>query len=282
MFYPQRLLIYIRLHKEIVDFYEHFKPRKFEEEIRHRLVENLRDMVRRELRDADVHCFGSFPAGLYLPTADMDLVLVSDRYINGGRAIYDSKNTLYKFRHMLERNNVSAPGSTEVIAKAKVPLVKYVDRVTGLKVDISFENDTGLIANKTFQEWKAQFPAMPILVTLIKQFLAMRGLNEPVNGGIGGFTVTCLVTSLLQNMPQVQSRNMLPEHHLGEIIMEFFDLYGNEFNVDTTAIQFDPPGYVPKVCILVLCYCNHANKFTEPHQEPGIQQARYHYQVLYH
>jgi non-canonical poly(A) RNA polymerase PAPD5/7 len=88
---------------------------------------------------------------------------------------------------------------------------------------------------------------MPILVTLIKHLLAMRGLNEPVNGGIGGFSVTCLVVSLLQNMPQVQSGSMIPEHHLGEILMEFLDLYGNQFNFETTAIQLNPPGYIPKV-----------------------------------
>jgi len=87
---------------------------------------------------------------------------------------------------------------------------------------------------------------MPILVTLIKQFLTMRGLNEPVNGGIGGFSVICLVVSLLQHMPQVQSGNMIPEYHLGEILMEFFDLYGNEFNTMTTAIQMKPPAYLPK------------------------------------
>lgn len=235
------------LHKEIIDFYHHFKPRDYEEEIRHRLVDELRDLVKDAFGDADIQCFGSFPAGLYLPTADMDLVLVSDRYLQGGRAVYDSRNTLWNFRKMLEVNKIAADRSCEVIAKAKVPLVKYVDRITGLKVDVSFENDTGIIANKTFQEWKREFPAMPILVTLVKQFLAMRALNEPVNGGIGGFSVTCLVVSMLQLMPQVQSRNLIPEHNLGEMLMEFFLLYGKKLNLDTTAIQFDPPGLVSKV-----------------------------------
>ncbi len=152
-------------------------------------------------------------------------------------------------------------GSIEVIKGAKVPLVKYVDRSTGLKVDISFENDTGLIANKTFQDWKTKFPAMPIIVTLIKHLLAMRGLNEPVNGGIGGFSVTCLVVSLLQNMPQVQSGTMIPEHHLGEILMEFLDLYGNQFNVRTTAIQLNPPGYVSKVCCILSTNTSLTNSF---------------------
>ncbi len=178
----------------------------------------------------------------------MDLVLVSDQFMRGGRAKYgQSRGDIFKFANFLRQQDIPIKGSVDCITKARVPLVKYVDNLTGLKVDISFENDTGLVAIKTFQDWKAEFPAMPILVTLIKHFLCMRGLNEPVNGGIGGFSVTCLVVSLLQNMPQVQSGNMVPEHHLGEILMEFLKLYGKEFNTATTAISFDPPGYISKV-----------------------------------
>lgn len=237
-----------RLHKEIMDFYHFVKPRDFEQFIRTQLVEQLRSNVKQFFnRSADVRTFGSFPAGLYLPTSDMDLVCVSDTYMRGGREVLSSKKELFQFGAFLKQCNLTLNGKIEVIPKAKVPLVKFVDRVTGLKVDVSFENDTGLIANRTFQEWKATFPAMPILVTLVKHLLAMRGLNEPVNGGIGGFSVTCLVVSLLQNMPQVQSGSMIPEHHLGEILMEFLDLYGNQFDVNNIAIQLNPPGYIPKV-----------------------------------
>ncbi|KAL8745341.1 MAG: hypothetical protein Q9184_007886 [Pyrenodesmia sp. 2 TL-2023] len=87
---------------------------------------------------------------------------------------------------------------------------------------------------------------MPIITTLIKQFLKMRGLNEVVNGGLGGFSVTCLVTSLLQNLPRVQSGEIIPEQHLGEILIEFLDLYGNQFDLARTGISMNPPGYYDK------------------------------------
>jgi non-canonical poly(A) RNA polymerase PAPD5/7 len=235
------------MHKEIVDFYYYVKPRAFEQAVRTKLVEDLRLAARSRFPAYDILTFGSFPAGLYLPTSDMDLVCVSDNYMRTGRVANTGKRHLYNFGQWLRETKIAHDDSVTVVAGAKVPLVKYVDRLTGLKVDISFENDTGLIANKTFQEWKHEFPAMPTLVTIIKHLLAMRGLNEPQNGGIGGFSVICLVVSLLQNMPQVQSRSMIPEHHYGEVLMEFLDLYGNQFNVTTTAISLKPPGYVPKV-----------------------------------
>lgn len=188
-------------------------------------------------------------SGLYLPTADMDLVVCSASYMRGGPPTYlGAKSWLYKFSKFLSMQHVADTGSIEVIAHARIPLVKFVDKLTGLKVDISFENLGGVGAVDTFVAWKKQYPAMPILVTVIKHFLLMRGLNEPVNGGIGGFSVICLVVSMLQLMPHVQSRSIIPEHNLGEMLLEFFELYGRQFHYETNAISLTRPiGYIKKV-----------------------------------
>ena len=185
---------------------------------------------------------------MYLPNADMDLVVISESFKSSGRRVAaQSGNQMRKIAGYLQEIGFAKPGSVEVIPSAKVPLVKFVDQMTGIRVDISFENETGLIANDTFNAWKQQFPAMPILTTVIKQFLMMRGLNEVVSGGLGGFSVTCLVTSLLQNLPRVQSGEVIPEKHLGELLLEFLDLYGNQFDLDRTGISMEPPGYYDKV-----------------------------------
>jgi non-canonical poly(A) RNA polymerase PAPD5/7 len=44
---------------------------------------------------------------------------------------------------------------------------------------------------------------------------------------------------------------MIPEHHLGEVLMEFLDLYGNQFDVSTTAISTNPPQYISKVSLII-------------------------------
>ncbi|TWU76014.1 hypothetical protein ED733_007154 [Metarhizium rileyi] len=250
-----------RLHKEVIDFYEYVRPRVFEQRIRDDLVENLRKAMRRDGRNfasAQVHPFGSFMSGLYLPTADMDLVVCSASYMRGGPPTYlGAKSWLYKFQKFLTMQKVADSDSIEVIAHARIPLVKYVDKLTGLKVDISFENLGGVTAVDTFLSWKKQYPAMPILVTVIKHFLLMRGLNEPVNGGIGGFSVICLVVSMLQMMPHVQSRSLTPEHHLGEMLLEFFELYGRQFQYETNAISLTRPlGYIRKSEVATFTYKN--------------------------
>lgn len=241
-----------RLHKEVCDFYEFVRPQRYEQIIREDLLQRLQGAVQQHLPECNIYCFGSFAAAMYLPNADMDLVIISSTFrTSGQRVACQSPTQMHKFANRLERTGLAERGSVEVIPFSKVPLVKFVDQMTAIRVDVSFENETGLIANDTFNAWKRQFPAMPILTTLIKQFLMMRGLNEVVNGGLGGFSVTCLVTSLLQNLPRVQSGEVIPEQHLGEMLLEFLDLYGNQFDLARSGISMNPPGYYDKVIILL-------------------------------
>ncbi|KAF2145059.1 uncharacterized protein K452DRAFT_306001 [Aplosporella prunicola CBS 121167] len=234
------------LHKEIADFYDFVRPHAFEDAMRDDLVRRISDALTQKFYNGRLHCFGSFAAGLYLPTADMDLVFISDDFRRSGRSSFANKGMLYKVSSILEKTGISQPGATEVVSGARVPIIKLVDRITGLKVDISFENTSGIVANETFQQWKVQYPAMPILATLIKQFLAMRGLNEVFTGGLGGFSVICMAVSLIHHLPARQSGNMLPEHNLGELLLEFLDLYGNKFNIHNTRICLRPHRYEVK------------------------------------
>ncbi|KAI2602109.1 hypothetical protein GGR54DRAFT_625737 [Hypoxylon sp. NC1633] len=250
------LVMSTRLHKELLDLHNYLRPRDFEATVRVELVKNLNKMVKALWPDAAVYPFGSFMSGLYLPTSDMDVSICSSSFMSRRIPRYDKNFHLYALQKLLKDCKAAEGDRIEVISKAKVPLVKYIDRETGLKVDISFENQDGHRAIKTFAEWKMKYPVMPILVSIIKHFLVMRGLNEPVSGGIGGFTVICMVVNLLNHMPQVQSKAMIPENHLGEVLMEFFDYYGNKFQFETVAIRMNPPGLVNKSDVSNLVYRN--------------------------
>ncbi|KAK8226864.1 hypothetical protein HDK77DRAFT_118164 [Phyllosticta capitalensis] len=235
------------LHKEISDFYAYVKPHPVEETVRRELISRISNIIESAFPSATVCSFGSFASGLYLPTADMDLVAVSPEYSNRGvPQLGQSRNKLQKIATLLEKGGITQPGSTEVISGARVPIIKLVDKLTGLRVDLSFENNTGLVANNTFKEWKAQYPAMPVIATLVKQFLAMRNLNEVFIGGLGGFSVICMVVHYIQHLPAAQSGNMLPERHLGDIFMGFLFYYGFQFNIYNTQICLKPPQLLRK------------------------------------
>ena len=173
--------------------------------------------------------------------------MISESFQQRNIPSFTSYTQLKKLATHLQENGAGESGSFVVIAKARVPLVKFVDKQTGIRVDLSFDNPSGLHANKTFEVWKAQFPAMPVIVSIIKQFLLMRGLNDVSTGGLGGFSIICLVVSLFQNYPPIQTGDVAPEQHLGHILMEFMRVYGNIFDYERLGISMDPPGYLHKV-----------------------------------
>jgi non-canonical poly(A) RNA polymerase PAPD5/7 len=189
-----------------------------------------------------LRAFGSYAAGLYLPTADMDLVYLR-RDFRPGRALSrpETKDLLFSISRFLRDNRIAKPTSITVISGAKVPIIKFVDRASNLKVDLSFDNDSGVVAIDTFLQWKELYPAMPIIVAIVKQYLMVRGLNDVATGGMGGFSTICLVTSLLQLLPA--SSHPI---NLGEVLVEFFNLYGNLFDRNSVVIRLDPPAYLDK------------------------------------
>ncbi|KAI5239099.1 hypothetical protein E4T42_08781 [Aureobasidium subglaciale] len=235
------------LHNEILDFYNYVKPRDFENQVREDLVKRMENAVKKTFPDLNIRAFGSFASGLYLPTADMDLVACSSRFLNGGpESIACTRNWMYKFVACLKRAGIVVDSSVTVISQARVPLVKFVERATGLRVDVSFENDSGLLANKTFQAWKQQYPAMPIIVSLIKQFLVMRDFSEVFSGGLGGYSVICLTITVLRVLEERLGRDWDPMESLDTVLMTFFVHFGRDFNIEKHGIQMEPWNVVSK------------------------------------
>lgn len=237
-----------RLHKEIVDFYNWVKPKDHEDAVRADVINRLSKALN-SLEPGELKAFGSFGAGLYLPVGDMDLVFLTRAFHSGNRRGIQNvnlplnKKAFWRFHDYIRMQDIARPGTLLPVAHAKVPIIKFVERVSGLKVDLSFNNDTGLAAIDTFQSWKRQYPAMPMIVSVIKQFLMLRGLNDVAVGGLGGFSIICLVTSLIQHMPASGT-----VQNLGDLLVEFFNFYGNHFDRDSVAIRLDPPAYIDKVC----------------------------------
>lgn len=228
----------VALHREILDFYAWVKPHDFEAAVREDLVSRLHAVLRRFKMGCQLKSFGSYAAGLYLPTGDMDLVCFLPGVPTNALV---SKTKMFQISSFLERDGLARRGSLQVIAGAKVPIIKFVDDRTGLKVDLSFNNNTGVVANDTFKKWQAMYPAMPVIVAVVKQFLMIRGLNDNSVGGLGGFATICMVTSLIQNLPASRTQN------LGELLVEFFNLYGRLLDIKSVGIRMDPPGFIDKV-----------------------------------
>jgi non-canonical poly(A) RNA polymerase PAPD5/7 len=77
--------------------------------------------------------------------------------------------------------------------------------------------------------------------------LAMRDLNEVFTGGLGGFSIICLVVSMLQLKPKSELRGTGSNPHYGRLLLNFLNLYGNEFDIRSTGIVMNPPRLYDKI-----------------------------------
>lgn len=224
---------------EINAFTEFVSPTAKEQSKRESLVKRIQGLARRMWPGAKASLFGSFATGMYLPGADVDLV------INTPERRLDNRREMYRLGERIKRQGWA--DSLDVIARARVPIVKFVDKNTGLAADISFERPSALAAVRTTQDWLRKEPAIKPLALVVKQLLKRKKLNEVVHGGLGGYATVCLIAHLLFTHPRLKSGEMRTTANLGVLVLEFFMYYGQEFDSRRLAlVMTGEMGLVPK------------------------------------
>ena len=224
------------LHEEVNDFYEYVKPKPCEIRMRNEVINSLKSIISSKWPLAKVHVFGSVHTRLFLPTSDVDIVVLGQ---------WSSLPPLFTLKEEIEAAEIAEPRSILVLDKAKVPIVKLLHKKTKLKVDISFNTLSGLSSAHVTEEFTKTYPILPKLMFVIKHFLNERGLNEVYTGGIGSYTLILLIVSFLQVHPRKDAAK--EDANLGVLLIEFFELYGRMFNYVRTGIRVhDGGGYFPK------------------------------------
>ena len=122
------------LHQEINDFYDFIKPIEEEEFMRNRVVSRIEEIVLRLWPNAKVEIFGSFATKLYLPTSDIDLMIMGKWDVT----------PLHTLKNELIKAEVANEDDIKVLDKASVPIVKVIDKETEVRVDISFNTSNGV------------------------------------------------------------------------------------------------------------------------------------------
>ncbi|XP_030596209.1 terminal nucleotidyltransferase 4A [Archocentrus centrarchus] len=223
------------LHEEVMDFYKYITPRPEEAAMRKEVVNRIETVIRELWPTVDVQIYGSFSTGLYLPTSDIDL-MVTGNWV---------RPPLHALEQALRKHKVADPLSIKVLDKAAVPIIKLTDQETDVKVDISFNTENGVKAANFIKDYVKKYPVLPYLIIVLKQFLLQRDLNEVFTGGISSYSLILMVISFLQLHPRIDPSN--PSENLGVLLIEFFELYGRNFNYLNTGIRIRSGGaYIAK------------------------------------
>lgn len=102
-----------------------------------------------------------------------------------------------------------------IIARARVPIIKFVtlegkshvfslayltkqEGIGKINVDISLNQGNGVTAGKIINQYLDALPGARQLILIVKYFLSQRSMNEVYTGGLGSYSVICMVISFLQ------------------------------------------------------------------------------------
>ena len=238
----------VRLTEEIHDFVSFISPTKQEHYARNQVVERVRNVVNRVFgvpakKEIEVMSFGSFDTLLYLPSSDIDIVVIWET-----EKVMDvfARPPLKKLARALVKCGVCDSGRCKTLLNARVPIIKFTDRATNFRVDISF-NTKGSEGTRLINEMILRFPALRPLTFLLKLFLSQRSLNEPFTGGVGSYALICMLVSFFQNHPLIQSKLIDPLMNLGPLLLDFLELYGKHFNYEFVGISVTDSGYFDKI-----------------------------------
>lgn len=176
--------------------------------------------------------------------SDIDLVVLCPSFPSP--PLKPTSSLLHSLASLLLTSSLAEPSSLLVIAKSRVPIVKFVTRHGGFSVDLSVNQKNGvdaaigvrnLLENFSFRDEAYVEPGSRevernlelekdlkgkgrttvdgvtaedaivdhgvarCLVLLVKAFLNQRGMNEVFTGGLGSYSIICLVVSFLQVRP---------------------------------------------------------------------------------
>ncbi|CEP18526.1 hypothetical protein [Parasitella parasitica] len=219
------------LQREVACFVQYVEPTEIEIKLRNYLVHRIRTTVQAKWPDATVSVFGSFSTTLYLPNSDIDLVVQFPP---------STQIRLQKLANALTADRICH--EPQVIEHASVPVIKFADTMTNLKVDIVLNSTSGLDSAEEINNLLVRYPGLRPISLIVKHLLALRALNEVFTGGLGGYAIVCLVVSFLQMHPKVASGSIDPMQNIGVLLLDFFQLYGLNFNLNETGLDVNGKG----------------------------------------
>jgi predicted nucleotidyltransferase len=120
----------LKLHWEILEFYEFIRPNSKEDLLRERTIKVVKDLIKTNFPELKVKKFGSFPNKIHLPDSDIDIVVLCES--KDGQPV-DQLKLLKKITQKLIDNNLV---DFIKIIEARVPIIRATLKETKINMDI--------------------------------------------------------------------------------------------------------------------------------------------------
>ncbi|TYZ57260.1 hypothetical protein PybrP1_007862 [[Pythium] brassicae (nom. inval.)] len=186
-----------RLHAEILEYAQYTRSTVEAMAVHIEvMIANVRACVQSLWPRSTVETFGSYSTGIWLPSSDVDLVILD--VVEANDAVATGKNLRRLAKALKSQPWVH---SLLVLDSAKIPVLKLVSADTRVPIDITFESSTthsGLIARDLIKRYNEELPELYPLAVVFKQLLRERDLNDAYTGGLSSYSIVLMIVHFSQ------------------------------------------------------------------------------------
>nr|XP_017236141.1 PREDICTED: UTP:RNA uridylyltransferase 1 [Daucus carota subsp. sativus] len=178
-----------RMNIPFLDIYESLKPSEEEKAKQKQLMALLEKHVNKEWPEARLYLYGSGANSFGFKKSDIDVCLaIDDLNVN-------KSEVLLKLADILQADNLQ---NVQALTRARVPIVKLMDPVTGISCDICVNNLLAVINTKLLRDYALIDERLRQLAFIIKHWAKSRGVNETYQGTLSSYAYVLMCINFLQ------------------------------------------------------------------------------------
>ncbi|RJU86889.1 MAG: hypothetical protein DWC02_03830 [Candidatus Poseidoniales archaeon] len=190
---------------------------KGDEKRKENLLKHLQKSVASKFQNSTLSPFGSAESGLSLKSGDFDLCLqIPDA---------NQKKIIKRIGGMLRGQGME---SVQILSRAKVPIVKFIDPRSGLNVDISINNTLALYNTKLLAQYAKVDKRVREIALCVKYWALHRNISDPPNGTLSSYAWSILVINHLIQENVIPNLQESDDRTIVEIDKREYDITINE------------------------------------------------------
>ncbi|XP_028123986.1 UTP:RNA uridylyltransferase 1-like isoform X2 [Camellia sinensis] len=178
-----------RLNARFLGIYESLIPPDEEKVKQKQLVTLLKKLVIKEWPEAELYIYGSCGNSFGVSKSDIDVCLaIEDLDVN-------KSEVLLKLADILQSDNLQ---NVQALTRARVPIVKLMDPVTGISCDICINNLLAVVNTKLLRDYAKIDARLRQLAFIVKHWAKSRGVNETYRGTLSSYAYVLMCIHFLQ------------------------------------------------------------------------------------
>ncbi|KAK2911706.1 hypothetical protein Q8A67_003839 [Cirrhinus molitorella] len=163
--------------------------------------EHCRAALQRDIQTifpcARVFLAGSSLNGFGSRSSDADLCLVIERGM-----VIQKKDAVCVLSRVRKLFSTLSYIMRPLLIRAKVPILKFMDRVSGVEFDLNVNNTVGIRNTFLLRTYAYVEKRVRPIILVIKKWASYQGINDASRGTLSSYTLVLMVLHYLQTLPE--------------------------------------------------------------------------------